>query len=462
MVKNNTKKVIRFTYITEYKTLEKYFEEMAAKGLMIYEIIRNTLVFKGTTPRELTFNVSLFYHRTPFTYPDEEKDRDYRELCEESGWKFCTSNDIYQIFYKEKDAEAIPIHTDPYEEYKIIKSIFMKTDFVSIILLLLIVGMGLINTFNFNYESLFSNSTLFAVISPIFLMIIVISIYVFPIIWFIKNKINLLNGKELTFFTNKVRLIRNIITWSLISVYFILTISAVSNGFTNPFMVMFVFIPVFIPALIAIYCFKKFKTKKRTQKQNIIFFLIIIIFTTCITLGIVMSIAFSRIRIGENDDIPKEIAVLELSDFGTNDIPERTKVYKQSSIFIPVNIEYYESLGRKPKYNEIMTVRTSYIQCINKKIADYVFEGFMKKEQKRLKKRVAEYQEFDSEEKAKEEKNKIREVSKSLWNIGRGYYISGNKSEIIIQKDNVIYILDSDVDFSEKEIVNICEEKFGL
>jgi uncharacterized C2H2 Zn-finger protein len=241
-----------------------------------------------------------------------------------------------------------------------------------------------------------------------------------------------------------------------------LTISAVSNGFTNPFMVMFVFIPVFIPALIAIYCFKKFKTKKRTQKQNIIFFLIIIIFTTCITLGIVMSIAFSRIRIGENDDIPKEIAVLELSDFGTNDIPERTKVYKQSSIFIPVNIEYYESLGRKPKYNEIMTVRTSYIQCINKKIADYVFEGFMKKEQKRLKKRVAEYQEFDSEEKAKEEKNKIREVSKSLWNIGRGYYISGNKSEIIIQKDNVIYILDSDVDFSEKEIVNICEEKFGL
>jgi hypothetical protein len=462
MVKNNTKKVIRFTYITEYKTLEKYFEEMAAKGLMISEIKRNTLVFKRTTPRELTFNVSLFYHRTPFAYPDEEKDRDYRELCEESGWKFCTSNDIYQIFYKDKDAEAIPIHTDPYEEYKIIKSIFMKTDFVSIILLLLIVGMGLINTFNFNYESLFSNSTLFAVISPIFLMIIVISIYVFPIIWFIKNKINLLNGKELTFFTNKVRLIRNIITWSLISVYFILTISAVSNGFTNPFMVMFVFIPVFIPALIAIYCFKKFKTKKRTQKQNIIFFLIIIIFTTCITLGIVMSIAFSRIRIGENDDIPKEIAVLELSDFGTNDIPERTKVYKQSSIFIPVNIEYYESLGRKPKYNEIMTVRTSYIQCINKKIADYVFEGFMKKEQKRLKKRVAEYQEFDSEEKAKEEKNKIREVSKSLWNIGRGYYISGNKSEIIIQKDNVIYILDSDVDFSEKEIVNICEEKFGL
>lgn len=461
-MKNNTKKVLRFTSITEYKNLEKYLEMKALDGLILSEIKRNTLIFKKTQPRELTFNVSLFYHTTPFDYPDKEKDKDYRELCEESGWKFCASNDIYQIFYKEKDAEAVPIHTDPHEEYRIIKNTFMKTDFVSMIAMLLMAGIGLIQILNFNYENLLSNTGLFTVISPIFLIVIIISLYLSPVIWIIKNKINLSNGKELTFSTNKARLIRNIITWSLISVYAVLTLLAVSDVFTNFFMVIVFFIPILIPALIAVYCVKRFKTKKHTRKHNIIFFSIITVVTITVTIGLLMTILFSRLDVRENDDIPKNIIALKLSDFGTNDAPKRTRIYKKSSVFIPVNFEYYESLGRKPKDNEIMTVRTTYIQCINKDIADYVFDGYMKEEQKRLERRVNDYLEFGNEEKAREEENEISQVSNILWNIDRGYYLSSTKSEIIIQKDNIIYILDSDVDFSTKEIVAICSEKLKL
>lgn len=405
-MKNNTKKVIRFTSITEYKILEEYLEKMAAEGLMLSEIKRNTLIFRKTTPRELTFNVSLFYHTTPFDYPNDEEDKDYRELCEESGWEFCTSNEVYQIFYKENNVDAIPIYTDSHEEYRIIKNIFMKTDFISMILMFLMVGMGLIQTFNFNYENLLSNTALFTVISPIFLMIIVLSIYAFPVIWLIKNKINLSNGKELTFSTNKTRLLRNIVTWSLIGVYFILTIFAVSHGFTNAFMVVLAFLPVLVSTMIAKYCVKRFKTKKRTRKHNIVFFSVIMVFTIVITSGALMSIVLSIIGFGENDDIPKNIVVLELSNFGTNATPERTRTYEQSSVFVPVNFEYYESLGRKPKENEVMTVRTTYIQCVNKDISDYVFDGYMKEEQKRLKKRISEYLEFGDEKKQK--KNKIK------------------------------------------------------
>lgn len=461
-MKNNTKKVIRFTSITEYKTLETYLQKMAAKGWMLCKINRNTLEFTKIDPRELTFNVSLFYHTTPFDYPNDEKEKDYRELCEESGWKFCASNEIYQIFYIESDIDVTDIHTDSQEEYNIIKKIYMKTDFISMILLFFVVGLQLTHIFNFNYEDILSNMALFTVISPVFLMIIMMFTNAPPIIWLIKNKINVSNGKELTFSTHRMRLTRNIFLWSLIGVYFILTILVLSNNFTSGFTLLLAFIPVTVSIIVAIYCIKRFKTKKRTRKQNMIFFSIVIILTTIITTGAVMAIVFSSIGFGENDDMPKDVAVLKLSDLGTEATPLRTRTHEKSSIFVPINTEYYESLGRKAKDNEIMTVRTTYIRCINNDIADYVFDGYMKEERKRLEERISEYLEYGDKNKAKEEENEISKVSTGLWKIDRGYYLSSNKSKIVIQKDNIIYILNCHVDFSEKEIVDICEEKFEL
>ncbi len=262
----NTKKVLRVTSITEYKTLEKYLEKMAAEGLMLSEIKRNTLIFRKTRPRELTFNVSLFYHTTPFDYPNDEEEKDYRELCEESGWEFCTSNEVYQIFYKANNVDAIPVHTDSQEEYRIIKNIFMKTDLIGMIALVLMAVMGINRILNFNYKDLFSDISLLTMLSPIFLIIIVVLLYMPPVIWFIKNKINLSSGKALVFSTNKVRQIRNIITWSLIIIYFIVTLFAVTVGFSNIFMGLFSFIPILVSIMLGKYCIKRFKNKKHTGK----------------------------------------------------------------------------------------------------------------------------------------------------------------------------------------------------
>jgi predicted nucleic acid-binding protein len=171
---------------------------------------------------------------------------------------------------------------------------------------------------------------------------------------------------------------------------------------------------------------------------------------------------FSKIRNEENSDIPKNILVLQLSDFNTNDRPERTRTYEESSVMVPVSFEYYETIGRKPKDNEIMSVRTKYIQCINKDIADYIFDGYMKEENERLQETIVEYLKYGNEEKAKEQENNISEVSKELWKVDRGYYLADSKSEIIIQKNNIIYILNSDVDFSQKDIVDICMDKLKV
>ncbi|MCK5764207.1 MAG: DUF2812 domain-containing protein, partial [Clostridiales bacterium] len=157
----STKRVIKFIEITEYKNLEKYLEKKAMQGLMLSEINNSTLVFEKTIPRELIFNVSLFYHTSPFEYPDEEKNKDYRELCEESGWKFCANNNIYQMFYKEKNDDIDLIHTDSYEEYKIVKKTFMKTNMITMLLIILYFFLCIINALRFDFEDILSNLSLF-------------------------------------------------------------------------------------------------------------------------------------------------------------------------------------------------------------------------------------------------------------------------------------------------------------
>ncbi|WP_304942856.1 DUF2812 domain-containing protein [Vallitalea guaymasensis] len=455
----DTKKVIRFTSITEYKTLEKYLEKKAAMGLMLSEIKRNTLVFKKTTPRDITFNVSLFYHTTPFDYPNYEEEKDYRELCEDSGWEYCTSNELYQIFYKEKNVDAVPIHTDSEEEYRIIKNIFLKTDFIGMLVIALMLVMGFIQALNFDYSDLFSNISLFVIISPAFLLLIILFLYIPSLIWFIRNKINVARGKDLVYISYRTKLVLTVMTWSLIAVYIICTFLAVTDGYKNIKGVI-AFIPAIVSFIVGRYCYKRIKTKKNTRKHNIIFVLTISIITAIIfTSSITMSIMLTFTSFENNDDVPEEIKVLELSDFGTMDEPKRFHTHEKSSILVPVYIDYYESLGRKADENEIMTVSTTYIKCRNKSIADYVFDGYMEKQKKRSEKRILEYKEYGDLEKAKEEESNISRLHNDLWEVDRGYYLWNNKSEIIIQKDTIIYILDSDVDFSEEEIINICKQK---
>ncbi|GMQ59209.1 hypothetical protein AN1V17_36060 [Vallitalea sediminicola] len=458
----DTKKVIRLNSITEYKTLEKYLEKKAARGLMLCEIKRNTLVFKKTTPRMLIFNVSLFYHSTPFDYPNYEKEKDYRELCEDSGWEYCTSNEIYQIFYKEKNVDAVPIHTDSEEEYRIIKNIFLKTDFISMLVIALMLVMGLVQALNFDYSDLFSNISLFVIISPVFLLLIILFLYIPTLIWFIRNKINVARGNELVYISYRTKLVLTVMTWILIAVYIICTFLAVTDGYINIKGVI-AFIPAIIVFIVGRYCDKRIKTKKNTRKHNIILVLTVsiitaIIFTASITMGIMLNFRSFE----NNDDVPEQITVLKLSDFGTMDEPKRFHTYKKSSILVPVYVEYYESLGRKGKENEITTVSTTFIECRDKSIADYVFDGYMKEQQKWLERTILEYKEYGELEKAKEEEDNISKIYNDLWKVDRGYYLTDNKSRIIVQKDNIIYILESDVDFSEEEIINNCKRKLHL
>ncbi len=465
-MKKRTKKRLKITSITEYKSLEEYFKNMASKGWMIKEFKKGMMVFEEIEPRNLDFNVSLFYNTTLFDYPDHEKDSEYRELCEESGWTFCASNQLYQVFYKEKNHEAVPVHTDSNEEFSIIKKTYMKTELISMLVLLPAIWLNFSNVLNFSYEYILSNGGLFNIISPFFLLIIILNINIYPVIWLIKNRLNISKGQELHFTNNKVIVRRNIVMWSLVVVYLILLIYMVFFDTPHFSFILIALAPMVIGTLIGGYCIKRFKTKKCSRTHNILFFIGGIILSLILTyslLFVVIKVTInSSFMDNKNETHPEKVKVLNLSDFIEIDSIERNRLYKKSSFLAPLSFSYYEMADKNSAKDGMKSVDTEYIQCRNKDVADFVFEEYMKEEFERKKELAKDEREWGNEQRAIAYENDIKEVSIHSWGVDRGYYLYESKGKIIIQKENIIYILGGDLDFSDKEIINICRNKLGL
>jgi hypothetical protein len=56
----------------------------------------------------------------------------------------------------------------------------------------------------------------------------------------------------------------------------------------------------------------------------------------------------------------------------------------------------------------------------------------------------------------------IKPVDKLVWNVDCGYYLKDDKSEVVIQSGNIIYFFDGDLDFSDKDIIEICRNKMNI
>ncbi|MCT4507487.1 MAG: DUF2812 domain-containing protein [Tepidibacter sp.] len=445
----------KFTSVTDYKYLECYFEEMSTKGYMLIEAKKGKFTFEKCEPKELDFNVNLFYPDTVFDYPDEEKSMDFRKLCENNGWTYCTSNQLYQIFYKNKNDAAKAIHKDSNEEYKMIKNVFMKTEFISMMLMMLIIFVNINPSIGFDYENLFSNSGMISIITPIFLILINLSVYLPQAIWFIRNKTRVHKGEKLWFASAKAVFINSIITWTLIAIYFIYIIYASIDIFDNGILLsMIAFLPVIIGLILGGYLKKKIRSKKRTRKKNIILFVSILVLAIGIIVG--FTILFMTVSLYDSDfnkdvEIPSNISVLKLSDFKV--ASNKLDIYadKDSSILVPISLEYSENLYGKYKPNQINHIETRYIQCRNNDIANYIFEEYVKDKEKKYKRYNEECMD-----------NQISKIDNKIWNVEKGYYLNNEKSSIIIKKDNIIYVLDGDLVFSRKDIISICKEKLDL
>ena len=119
-MKNKTKRVFWGFFSLDYKAMGEYLEEMAEKGWMLEKVGQITAKFRAMEPQKLKFCVDIFKKGGEFAPDDNEESREYRRLCQESGWTFITSQEYFQFFYAEEGSNPVPLQTDEEIEQKIV------------------------------------------------------------------------------------------------------------------------------------------------------------------------------------------------------------------------------------------------------------------------------------------------------------------------------------------------------
>jgi len=440
----NRKKVFKLHSIVEYKNLESYFEKMALKGWMLKEIKKGFYIFNKVEPVALDFSVSIFYESGPFDFPDDESKKTLVEFCEDSGWHHCTGTQMYQVFYKEKGKEVLPIHTEPEEEYRYIKKNVMKTELYLLPMILMFLGMGYLNINLLDYEDIFSNAAMISRIWPFCIALLFTLTVYSPIVWLVKNRINLNQNRKLMYFTDRHIKIKYTLYYGLTGVYLILLGMMFFDSFSSiGLTILPLLLLLFLPMIAAVFVMKRFKRVKRDRLKNMMMYLVVSFGALILSIGGLIFFISS-----DSTDLfsgkLKEEPVLELSDFGDYEVYD-THLFKSHSVFTPVYIQYYETIDRNDKTSDVRNIETVYIECINAKVAQYVFENTLKD---RLKYKAMDYQ--------------LVEIPVSLWSVDEGYYLHMAKNKLVLRKNNTVIMIDGDVDFSDDDVIEICKEKLGI
>lgn len=107
----------KYTFITfkEYETeaFAEYLEKMAARGWFLKNIRQNCIEsFEKGEPKRLRFCVAVLPGGSEFESAESTEAQQFREYCEEGGWKLQYGGALWQIFYTEEE-DTVPIETDP-------------------------------------------------------------------------------------------------------------------------------------------------------------------------------------------------------------------------------------------------------------------------------------------------------------------------------------------------------------
>ncbi len=434
-----TKNVLKLYSVVEYKNIASYLEEMASEGWLLVSIKNLFYHFEQVDPVELDFNVVILSESDAFDYHKTDAENTLKEFCTDSGWTYCTGTPGFQIFYKEKDFETIEIHTDENEEYRYIKKTCIKSELLMGLLILPMLFSFISGLKLFDYEVIFSNAEMITLISPLFVLVILSNILYSPIVWLIKNKINLNNDRALTHFSDLYVKRKYRFNTVVSIVYLILLCISFASTFTRAGVVVLpiLLIPTTAAAIIMI---KRFKKVKKLRKKNIITYVGVSGLMLILSITGMMVYLISVPHSDFEELVSSEI-VLEFSDFGEYNVISN-HMRKEGSIFTPVYLDYYERV--QDKNSDIGHLGTLYIECVNQNVVDYIVEQTL----------------IDNRKYTLQPS--FTELSNEVWSVDQGYYLDDKKTRLLLVKDNRILIIRSDMDFEDARIIEICKTKLEL
>jgi hypothetical protein len=261
-----------FKEIYEYKDIEQELEKMAKEGWLLSEIKGNTWGFEACTPMESVFSITLHGDEGVFDYPDGIEKKSLRELCEESGWTYAADNTIYQVFYRSKDVEGVPVYTDDAVTFSIVEKIVRKNQIPLFLLTALFLFNGFRNWSNYNrFAHITSDPSTFFPWS--FLAFLAMGVFLgYSEYWLNKNKKNLdLHGP--IFFYSKMQIrLRNILVYGLIIGYLIPIFSRLLHLDGHADVVVVMLLIFGVQMVVLKWVLGRFKKVKRSKKKNILIY----------------------------------------------------------------------------------------------------------------------------------------------------------------------------------------------
>ena len=345
MVVGNNKWII-FNFLPyEYKSIERFLENMALKGWKLKSLTGIIFKFKRIEPKRIKYSVDIMDKVSFFDGKNSDRTLEYREYCKEAGWNFVCERQKIQIYCSENYRESMPIHTDEGEKFNCIFKASFKyvvLNLITIVMLTLMQYMATIGSFDGSF--LASGLQLFTLIFFIMFAIHETIGTINFIIWTIKGRINLKRDLEVQYNYNKAVKTKRFIYKTMPLPVFLMIVSMPIHGEVLAFKIIILNLLMVAAIAYAMNFISRTKYKNnKKRKLNIISYVVICL----ITIIIMNRIIFTGL-IGDNNwyikKINKDDYIMTLKDFGEKAISEDRLYVNEEKSFLASSL-YYSNLG---------------------------------------------------------------------------------------------------------------------
>lgn len=334
MKKKMIKKKLTLTMTPEIKLLAEKYEEMARNGWLVEKVRGAFDHYVKVEPMDLDFSVTMYEAEG---IPDE-KHKDYQAYCEASGWQYVTHNDLYHVYAKPKALDGVPIHTDPETEYKSILKVFMRTEFMTLVLALLHFGILGMQLDTFTYRDIIFSRFNLSILAPVVTGLLLLLLVLPSIRFMIHNYIRLKRGKDIKYDSLKRmhlnQAVRNVVIVLGVSLLLMMLLSAFM-GKTSIW-----HLALLSGVLVGVYVVFYLLHIKHSRKENLLMSVVVNVAVCVGSVIIIFSVMGSHL--GEKQDkfsLP-ETRIITFEDLGY-DYPSEPDVDRIDSTFLaPLSFSY--------------------------------------------------------------------------------------------------------------------------
>lgn len=436
---------INYLNIDNYPSVESHLEDMASKDWLLYKIFFGTVfMYKKIEPTAVDFSISPYEVETFFAKKSKSDLKEFQAVSESVGWYYATKSYDLHIYFKSKNAEAVPMYTDEVEEFRAVESIaekYLRSQYVLFPLLLFFSWFVFGSVFTSVHSMQSGLTQIIALLLPI--GIIMSILHIFELRKFIKtNRKNVKLGKPLEFNTRNQWIYK--ILYSLVSLVILILLFylAYSALVLRSNYALIAFLPIFIGAVIGTVFRIFIKPVRKGLGFKLTSFIIMIIIAGVVG-ALLGPLNLNLLLENQNASDPNVDKVLTFDHFFEEGTEDNAHLLKNASLLVPASHEYTATL------EEGKRLRTEYSKTLSNSLAKNLINIYIQNTKNALVPRN------DSEiEESIVEGNQ-------LWKVDEAYFLSEEKDEVVLRNGKEVFYL-AGMDFSDPTIIANAKHQIQL